>query len=155
MILISCFFLVFGQPQLNSSTGSLELSGEQCPGTLTLTCDAVNFGISDSIGWFVGNERIAFFDANIDSTPFTTTTTRPDILNATVQLATHTGGEFSFINFTLSANVSNFLPLQGQNITCGNIGLVSRSSSFEIREFTLLNKSALFPGILYIFTIIF
>ena len=130
---------MFAQPQLSSSIGSLELSGEQCPGTLTLTCDAVDFGTSDSISWFVGDERVAEFDAATDSTPFTTTTTRPDLLNATVQLtsATITGGQFSFINFTLSARVSNFLPLQGQNISCGSI--VSKSS-FRIREITINNE---------------
>ena len=126
--------------------GSLELSGEQCPESLTLTCDARNFGTSDSIGWFVGNKRVADFDAATDSTPFTTTTTRPDLLNATVQLTsvTITGGQFSFINFTLSASVSNFLPFQGQNISCGNI--VSRSS-FGIREFTVNNETTSYEGI--------
>ena len=106
----------------------------------------MDFGPSDSINWFVGDERVAEFDANVDSTPFTTTTTRPDILNATVQLttATFTGGQFSFINFTLSARVSNFLSLQGQNISCGN--LVIRSS-FGIREFTVNNESTSYEGI--------
>ena len=124
----------------------MELSGEQCPGTLTLTCDARNFGTSDSINWFVGDERVAEFDASADSTPFTTTTTRPDILNATVQLttATFTGGQFSFINFTLSASVSDFLPLQGQNISCGSIVL---KSSFRIREFTVNIEATSYEGI--------
>ena len=142
-------FLVFGRPRLNSSIRSLELSGEQCPGTLTLTCDATNFGISDSIEWFVDNQRIALFDANTDTTPFTTTTTRPDLLNATVQLTSvnFTGGQFSFINFTLSASVSDFLPLEGQNISCGNLGAVSRSSSFGIRAFTVINESTSCQGI--------
>ena len=139
--------LVFGQPQLSSSIGSLELSGEQCPGTLTLTCDARNFGTSDSISWYVGDERFVEFDAVDDSTPFTTTTTRPDLLNATVKLTTasSTGGQSSFINFTLSASVSNFLSLQGQNISCGNI--VSRSS-FGIMEFTVNNYSTSYQGML-------
>ena len=81
------------------------------------------------------------FDAVDDSTPFTTTTTRPDILNATVQLttATITSGQFSYINFTLSASVSNFLSLQGQNISCGSLGL---RSSFGIKEFTVNNEAA-------------
>ena len=132
---------------LASSIGSLELSGGQCPGTLTLTCDARNFGISDTIGWFVGDDRVAEFDANADSTPFTTTTTRPDILNATVQLTTaiFSGGQFSFINFTLSASVSNFLSLQGQSINCGNFLL--RSLPFGVRSFTVLNEAPSYEGI--------
>ena len=140
-----CQRLVFAQPQLSSSIGSLELSGEQCPGTLTLTCDARNFGISDTIGWFVGDERVAEFDVNDDSTPFTTTTTHPDILNATVQLtsASFTGSQSSFINFTLSTSVSNFLPLQGQNISCGS--RVSKSS-FRVREITINNESTSYQG---------
>ena len=141
-----CQSLVFGQPQLRSSIGSLELSGEQCPGTLTLTCDARNFGTSDRIIWFVRDESVAVYDAIDDSTPFTTTTTRPDILNATVQLttATLTGGQFSFINFTLSASVSNFLPLQGHNISCGK--LLLRSSPFGIRSFTVINEAPSYQG---------
>ena len=124
----------------------MELSGEQCPGTLTLTCDARNFGTSDSIGWFVGDVRVAEFDFNDDSTPFTTTTTRPDLLNATVQLttATFTSVQSSFINFTLSASVSNFLSLQGQNISCGRIVL---KSSFRIREFTVNIEATSYQGI--------
>ena len=138
--------IVFGQPQLSSSIGSLELSGEQCPGTLTLTCDAKNFGTSDSINWFVGVERVAEFDANADSAPFTTTTTRPDLLNATVQLTTAnlSGGQFSFTNFTLSARVSNFLSLQGQNISCGNKIIISLP--FIIENFTLYNESTSYQG---------
>ena len=101
----------------------------------------MNFGTSGSINWFVGDERVAVFDFNTDSTPFTTTTTRPDLLNATVQLttATITGAQSSFINFTLSASVSDFLPLQGQNISCGSIVL---KSSFRIREITINNESS-------------
>ena len=139
--------LVFAQHQLSSSIGSLELSGEQCPGTLTLTCDARNLETIDTINWFVGGERYFLFDANSDSTPFTGTTTRPDILNATVQLTSVTisGNQSSFINFTLSASVSNFASLQGQNISCGNLGPEGTSSSFRIREFTLINESTLFP----------
>ena len=90
------------------------------------------------------------FDFNADSTPFTTTTTRPDLLNATVQLttATFTGGQFSFINFTLSASVSDFLSLQGQNISCGSLAL---KSSFRIIEFTVNNGSTSYQGMLYEF----
>ena len=138
---------LISQPQLRSSIVSLELSGEQCPGTLTLTCDARNSGLADTIGWFVGDERVAEFDAVDDSTPFTTTTTRPDILNASVQLTsvTITGGRSSFLNFTLSASVNNFIPLQGQNISCGNLAL---RSLFRIREFTVNNEAtASYKGI--------
>ena len=139
-----CQSLVFGQPQLSSSIGSLKLSGEQCPGTLTLTCDAVNFGTGDIINWFVGDDRLAVFDFAVDSFPFTTTTS-PNLLNATVQLqsATLTNGQFSYINFTLSASLSDFLSLQGQNITCGSS--LMRSSSFEITSFTVINESSLYP----------
>ena len=139
-----CQSLVFGQPQLSSSIGSMKLSGEQCPGTLTLPCDAVNFGTGDTISWFVGDDRLAVFDFAVDFTPFTTTTS-PNLLNATVQLqsATHTNGQFSYINFTLSASLNDLLSLQGQNITCGSF--VMRSSTFEITSFTVINESSLYP----------
>ena len=97
--------------------------------------------------WYAGDERFVEFDEVDDSTPFTTTTTRPDLLNAIIKLTkvTFTGGQFSFVNFTLSANVSNFLPLPGQNISCGNS--VSRSS-FGIREFTVNNEATSYQGML-------
>ena len=137
-------YLVFGQPQLRSSIDSLELSGEQCPGTLTLTCDARNFETSGTINWFAGDDRLAVFDVVVDPTPFTTTTS-PNLLNATVKLesATPSNGQFSYTNFTLSASLSDFLSLQGQNITCGS--LLMRSSSFEITEFTVINESSVYP----------
>ena len=133
---------MFCQPQLSSSIGSLELSGEQCPGALTLTCNVRNFGNAESINWFVDDDRVAVFDLAVHSTPFTSTTTRPDLLNATVKLesATFSDGQFSFINFTLSAGLSDFLSLQGQNITCGSVRM--KSTSFEITEFTLKNESS-------------
>ena len=128
------------QPQLGSSIGTLKLSGEQCPGTLTLTCDAKNFGTKDSVSWFVGDTLLAKFDYIDDPIPFTTTTIT-NLLNATVQLqsVTLTNGQFSYINFTLSAGFSDFLSLQGQNITCGSF--VMRSPSFEITEFTVNESS--------------
>ena len=140
--------IVFCQPQLISSIGLLELSGEQCLGTLTLACDARNLGASGTINWFVGDDRLAVFDVVEDRTPFTTTTS-PNILNATVKLqsATSTNGLFSYINFTLSAGLSDFLSLQGQNITCGSF--LMRSSSFKITEFTVINESSLYPGTYY------
>ena len=134
---------MFCQPQLSSSIGSLELSGEQCPGILTLACDARNFGSSGTINWFVGDDRLAVFDFVEDQTPFTTTTS-PNLLNATVQLtsATVTNGQFSYINFTLSAGLSDFLSLQRQNITCGSS--LMRSSSFKVAEFTVIIESSLY-----------
>ena len=140
--------IVFCQPQLISSLGLLELSGEQCLGTLILTCDARNLGASGTINWFVGDDRLAMFDVIDDRTPFTTTTS-PNLLNATVKLqsATSCNGQFSYINFTLSAGLSEFLSLQGQNITCGSF--LIRSSSFKIAEFTVINESSLYPGTYY------
>ena len=139
--------VVFCQPPISSSIGPLELSGEHCPGTLTLTCDARNYGNAESINWFVGDERLAVFDLAVHSTPFTTTT-NPNLLNATVKLesATFSDSQFSYINFTLSAGFSDFLSLQGQNITCGSVRM--RSSSFKIAEFTVTNE--LYPGIIII-----
>ena len=135
--------LVIAQPQLSSSIGSLELSGEQCPGTLTLTCDAENLGNAESISWFVGgDDRLAEFDYRPDETPlpymFTTTS---DLLNATVEITSvnESNGLFSFLNFTLSAKVTNFISLQGQNISCGTVN--TRSLPFVIREFYIAAKN--------------
>ena len=118
----------------------MELSGEQCPGTLTLTCDARKFGISETINWFVGDDRLAVFDFAVDPTPFTTTT-NPNLLNATVQLtsANFSDGLYSFINFTLFADLSNFISLQRRNITCGDIKL--KSLPFAIKDVSIVNET--------------
>ena len=130
-----------GIPQLTSSTGSLELSGEQCPGILTLTCDAWNFGTTGIIDWYAGDDRLARFDIiGEHNFPFITSTS-PDILNATIELisASRHNNQFDFINYTLTAKIDEFSSLMGRNITCGSIP--ERSLSFQIDNFSVVDAS--------------
>ena len=129
-----------GQLILASSIGSLELSGEECPGTLTLICDARNFKTSGLIEWYVEDDRLARFDITTDTLPFTASTS-PAILNATVQLlsASRNGNQFNFTNFTLSVKIRELIPLQGRTISCGN--LIDRSQLFEVNEFSIINET--------------
>ena len=85
--------------------------------------------------WYTNDIELARFDEE-DVTPFTITT-RPDLFNATVRVTSvvEVNGYFSFDNFTLTARVSDFLPLQGQNLTCGT--LLDRSEPFGVYNFSL------------------
>ena len=120
----------------------LELSGEQCPGILTLTCDARNFGTTGIIDWYAGDDdRLARFDiSGKHNFPFITSTS-PDILNVTIELtsASRHNNQFDFINYTLTARMDEFLTLMGQNITCGS--LIERSPSFRIDNFSVVDAS--------------
>ena len=85
--------------------------------------------------WYTNDNELARFDEE-DMTPFTIKT-RPDLFNATVQVTSvvEDNGYYSFDNFTLTSRVSDFLPLQGQNLTCGT--LLDRSERFRIGNFSL------------------
>ena len=131
--------MVLGQlPSLRSSTGESLLSGQQCPGILTLTCNAMNFGTSGLIGWYAGNLRLARFDIISDSLPYSVALTSP--LKATVQISSvsQSNSYFNFINFTLSAPVSNFITIRGLAVTCGTLGV--RSEEFRIFNYTVFGN---------------
>ena len=124
-------------PSLRSSTGESLLSGQQCPGILTLTCNAMNFGTSGLIEWYAGDQRLVRFDIS-DSLPYSMALTSP--LKATVQISSvsQSNSYFNFINFTLSAPVSNFITIRGLAVTCGSLGV--RSEEFRILNYTIFGK---------------
>ena len=130
-------FVFSGQGQLilTSSIGSLELSGEQCPGKLTLTCDAVNFGTSGLIEWYVEDERLARFDINTN-----TISISPHILNTTVRImsSSRINNQFNFTNFSLSVSIEELIPFRGRNISCGS--LIERSENFELNNFSIIKE---------------
>ena len=132
-LLYYIYYTAFGGPELSSSTSSLELSGEVCPGYITLTCSKNT--TERIIVWYINDIELARFDEE-DVAPFTIKT-RPDLFNATVQVTSvvEVNRYFSFDDFTLTARVSDFLPLQGQNLTCGT--LLDRSEPFRVNNFFL------------------
>ena len=125
------YYVGFGAPELSSSTSSLELSGVVCPDYIMLTCTQNT--TERVFEWFANDDRLARFDEG-DTIPFTVKT-RPDLFNATVQVTSvvEVNGYYSFDKFTLTARVSDFLPLQGQNLTCGT--LLDRSEPFRVNDF--------------------
>jgi len=90
------------------------------------------------IGWYAGEERLARFDIISDSPPFSVALSSP--LNATVQISSvHINdGFYTFLNFTLSAPINNFLAIRGLGVTCGT--LIKRSETFRVQNFTLFGK---------------
>ena len=133
IVVLYFYYSAFGVPEFSSSTSSLELSGEVCPGYITLTCSK---NTTERIFvWYINDNELARFDEE-DVTPFTNKT-RPDLFNATVRVTSvvEVNGYFSFDDFTLTARVRDFLPLQGQNLTCGT--LLDRSVPFTVNDFSL------------------
>ena len=139
-IIIVCLFvsplIALGSPELSSSTSTLELSGEVCPGYITLICSK---NTTERIFvWYTNDNELARFDEE-DVTPFTIKT-RLDLFNATIRVTSvvEVNGYFSFDNFTLTARVSDFLPIQGQNLTCGT--RLNKSEPFRVDNFTVSRR---------------
>ena len=133
-----CIDCIIGLPQLTSNVGS-QLSGEYCPGSVILTCNALGFGTSGLIDWYINDTVLARYTFRVDDKfPFIVMV--EDILNATVQISSSnfSNGVFNFENFTLSVDLVNLFPFQGQNITCGTI--TERSNVFNINKFTIQGK---------------
>ena len=129
-------FLVSSGPEIRSSTSRLDLSGEVCPGYITLTCSK---NTTERIFvWYTNDNELARFDEE-DMTPFTIRT-RSNLFNATVRVTSvvEVNGYISFDTFTLTARVRDFLPLQGHNLTCGT--LLDRSEPFRVYSFTVLES---------------
>ena len=139
---ICCWLVaVLGLPQLTSNIGS-QLSGEHCPGSVTLTCNAFDFGESGLIDWYISDTLLAryIYDSN-HKFPFAVTV--QSSLKAVAQISSSSliNGQFNFENFTLFVDVEDLLPFQGQNITCGTITV--RSNVFIVNRFDILGKSML------------
>ena len=130
------WIVVLGLPHLTSSIGS-QLSGEYCPGSVTLTCNALGFGESGLIDWYISDTLLAryIFDSN-HKFPFAVMV--QSSLKAVAQISSSSlfNGQFNFENFTLSVDLEDLLPFQGQNMTCGTIA--ERSNVFNINKFTIL-----------------
>ena len=64
-------------------------------------------------------------------------------LKATVQISSvsQSNSYFNFINFTLSAPVSNFITIRGLAVTCRT--LVVRSEEFRILDYTVFGNREL------------
>ena len=129
---------VLGLPQLTSNIGS-QLSGEYCPGSVTLTCNAFGFGTSGLIDWYISDTLLARYTyVASHKFPFTVMVSS---LNAMAQISSSSfiNGQFNFENFTLSVDLDDhLLPFEGQNITCGT--LADRSNVFSINKFDILGN---------------
>ena len=128
--------VVSGHPHLTSSIGS-QLFGEYCPGSVTFTCNALGFGTSGLIDWYINDTLLARY-TYVASHNFPVTVMVQSSLNAVAQISSSSffNGQFNFENFTLSVDLEDLLPFQGQNITCGTIA--ERSNDFNINKFTIL-----------------
>ena len=132
------WIVVLGLSHLTSSIGS-QLSGEYCPGSVTLICNA--FGIRYSlIDWYINDTLLAQYSFNSGDFFPSIVMVRSSILNAVAEISSLsvTNSLFTFENFTLSVDLDDLLPFQGQNITCGTI--TERSNIFNINTFTILGK---------------
>ena len=132
------FLVLLAIPQLDTSIGS-QLSGEYCPGSITITCNALGFGTSGLIDWYISDTLLARY-AYVASHNFPFAVMVKSSLNAVAQISSSSfiNGQFNFENFTLSVDLDDLLLFQGQNITCGTI--IRRSNVFNINKFTIIGK---------------
>ena len=133
------FIFYSGDPEVVSTIESL--SGRLCPGILTLTCSALQFGTSGTIEWFANYSLIASHTYRPDIVfPLTIQTESPvHGVNVQIQAVTISNEKFNFVNFTLSANLEDMKQFQGQDITCG-VQLL-RSNSITIGTYTILGTT--------------
>ena len=124
---------VLGLPQLTSSIGS-QLFGEHCPGSVTLTCNTFDFGTDGLIDWYINDTLLARYTYKANH-KFPLAVMVQNSLKAVAQISSSSfiNGQFNFENFTLSVDLDDLLPFQGQNITCGSFG--ERSNVFNINKF--------------------
>ena len=140
--------VVSGRPHLTSSIGS-QLSGQYCPGSVTLTCNALGFGASGLIDWYINDTLLARY-TYVASHKFPFAVMVQSSLNAVVLISSSSliNGQFNFENFTLLVDLDDLLPFQGENIACGT--LLQRSNVFNINKFTVLGISLFFQTMLRI-----
>ena len=138
-IAVHLLVVVLGLPQLTSTIGS-QLSGGYCPGSVIITCNALGFGTSGLIDWYISNTLLARYTYRANDDFPSTVMRESSILNAMVQISSSSliNGLFNFDNFTLSVDLDDLLPYEGQTISCGT--LAERSNVFNINQFTILGK---------------
>ena len=134
--------VALGDVSLTSSISSLELSGLQCPSNITLWCNRT--GSDDVIDWYVGDNLVARFEAD-ESTPYMRAL-HSSRLDGNVILVSFNQSVFPYvyINYTLTANVNNWLSIKGQNVTCGTN--TDRSEPFQVKEFITIDESFSYNG---------
>ena len=125
-------FLARAQPELTVDDGLSQLTGPQCLRMITFACTFLDF-TSFGIGWYADDALLARYAFQAGTT-FPIEFIPEPIIEATVMLsyANASGGRYNYYNYTLSANLTAFLPFQGQNITCGSATV--RSNYFPINN---------------------
>ena len=122
-----------GDPEVSLDNGLSEISGPQCPRVVTFTCNARESS-SPRISWYAGETVIATYSyAALDVYPIQVTTAT--IINATARLShAYVAYGINYINFTLSMDLTELIPFQGQNITCRTL---LRSNLLSIKKFSV------------------
>ncbi len=97
----------------------------RCSREVTLTCNALELN-SPRIRWFAGDTVLAEYNFILaDVYPRKVMT---ESINATAQIShANFTTTFNYFNFTLSVNITELLPFQGQNFTCGTTSMRSNA----------------------------
>ncbi len=110
----------------------------RCSQEINFTCTALGFN-SAGISWFAGDTDLATYDfIRTDVYPLPVMT---QSINATA-LIVHANFStlFNYFNFTLSANITELLPFQGQNFTCGTTSMRSHAIPVPVDNYEVPGK---------------
>ncbi len=127
-----------GIPTISSSINPL--SGELCPGRVTFSCDSLDTN-SPVIDYYIDDTRLVRYEYDPSHRfPFVMDTT---LSGVTVQItsANVNGTEYSFFNFTFSADLNDIFPYQRKSLTCGTVSV--RSNSIPIGLLNIKGKICL------------
>jgi len=122
-------------PHLKSNIGRFH--GELCASNVVLTCNALEFGNSGTIGWYTDDYVISMemLDPNDIYPKILQVNSSLSGLVVKIENVFTTGTKFNFINFSLSGNLSAMLQFQQCNIICGT--KVDKSNIIRIGDFTI------------------
>ncbi len=109
------------------------LSGPRCSGEVTFTCNAPKFN-NPGISWLAGDTVLATY--NFIATDVYPKEVMTVPINATAQISNaNFSTTFNYFNFTLSVNVNQLIPFQGQNIFCGTTSMKSNAIPVDDLKF--------------------
>lgn len=129
-------------PELSVDNELSQITGPQCLDMITFTCNLLN-STDPFFDWYANDVLLARYTYRVgDMFPFDIV---PDeMINATVVMSSVNMFKtlHSYYNYTLSVNLRDLLPFQGQNISCGTTR--ERSTPFPVNNFEVVGELSTF-----------
>ena len=106
-----------------------------------MICSAIEFGASGTIEFYANNTVLARHTFMMTNTFPVNVPAEPEIrgLYFKIENVFVSNGKFNFVNFSLTANLQDFMQFRTQHITCGVEFL--RSNSVRVGSYHIVGKS--------------